>query len=595
MRFSAPRSVSPSPVRGRPRNSSTFGLQSDSDSEEYESELESSFDDSDDDAVSIASSTSSNSSSFLLVSDINKLSLRPRHITRTSLEERQIEDTIAAIRLRTRHYDPYEEWEKETRKDSFKTARKDFSTAQSQLHDAHERLRRADEEKRAAAHTAELAEVKTVLDRMRQHQQEVEKKLMDALKHREKQLWNWIEAAIKLEEDKATKRLEEERKVREEEERKRKEAELKRRLAEEKRIQEEAAKKKAEEEKKRQEEEAERQEKEAEERRQKLEKERREQEKELGELRELLNFAPPDEDWRVARTDLLNVKSNPLKFVKSNKQLKATWGTIRRQIVPKIGQLTNDPAAISRISRQLIEIIRPAQGPQHEPAIYFAACSSLAKAILLQAETEVTAEKRSAAPLAQVAFTLLDTLEHFPSIFCAKLLQRCGGWLIPIVVPGKDVDGRPWTDKDERIKVSGIRKSTSGEGLETTEEYSNRVSAIMRVYFHILKIRPTEKPLHPMFQLPRFWTWFARMTSDTRLLQDPVAPQLIYTGLDVLGLEAMDIWGQQWIKMLALIHEGVTTGYDNGNVIGGLTTEGAAARTRVLVALENIMNGVQSS
>jgi len=168
-------------------------------------------------------------------------------------------------------------------------------------------------------------------------------------------------------------------------------------------------------------------------------------------------------------------------------------------------------------------------GPQHDPAIYFASCSSLAKAILLQAETEVTAEKRSAAPLAQVAFTLLDTLEHFPSIFYAKLVQRCGGWPIPLVVPGKDIDGRPWADKDERIKVSGIRRSTSGEGLETTEEYSNRVSAIMRVYFHILKIRPIEKPLHTLFQLPRYWTWFARMTSDTRLLQDPVAPQLIYS------------------------------------------------------------------
>jgi nucleoporin GLE1 len=46
--------------------------------------------------------------------------------------------------------------------------------------------------------------------------------------------------------------------------------------------------------------------------------------------------------------------------------------------------------------------------------------------------------------------------------------------------------------------------------------------------------------------------------------------------------------------MLALIHEGITTGYENGKVIGGLTTEGAAARTRVMVALENIMNGVQS-
>jgi nucleoporin GLE1 len=150
-----------------------------------------------------------------------------------------------------------------------------------------------------------LAEVKSVLDKMRQHQHDVEKKMMEALKHREQQLWGMIETAIKLEEDKVTKRLEEERKVKEEEERKRKEAELKRRLAEEKRLQEEAEKKKVEEEKKRQEEEAERKENEAEQRRQKLEKERIEQEKGLGELREMLNFAPPEEDWRVSRTDLL--------------------------------------------------------------------------------------------------------------------------------------------------------------------------------------------------------------------------------------------------------------------------------------------------
>jgi hypothetical protein len=31
----------------------------------------------------------------------------------------QINDTVAAIRLRTRHHDPYEEWAKRTRRDAF--------------------------------------------------------------------------------------------------------------------------------------------------------------------------------------------------------------------------------------------------------------------------------------------------------------------------------------------------------------------------------------------------------------------------------------------------------------------------------------------
>ena len=34
-------------------------------------------------------------------------------------EHVQINDTVAAIRLRTRHHDPYEEWAKRTRTDAF--------------------------------------------------------------------------------------------------------------------------------------------------------------------------------------------------------------------------------------------------------------------------------------------------------------------------------------------------------------------------------------------------------------------------------------------------------------------------------------------
>ena len=38
-----------------------------------------------------------------------------------------------------------------------------------------------------------------------------------------------------------------------------------------------------------------------------------------------------------------------MRTVKSSKELRAEWGKLRRSIVPKIGQLTNDPVAISRI------------------------------------------------------------------------------------------------------------------------------------------------------------------------------------------------------------------------------------------------------
>ena len=43
------------------------------------------------------------------------------------------------------------------------------------------------------------------------------------------------------------------------------------------------------------------------------------------------------------------LKSGPMKFVKQEKTLKSDWSKLRRQIVPKIGQLTNDAQAISQI------------------------------------------------------------------------------------------------------------------------------------------------------------------------------------------------------------------------------------------------------
>jgi hypothetical protein len=38
-----------------------------------------------------------------------------------------------------------------------------------------------------------------------------------------------------------------------------------------------------------------------------------------------------------------------MKVVKANKELKKQWGDLRRQITPRIGQLTNDDQSIARI------------------------------------------------------------------------------------------------------------------------------------------------------------------------------------------------------------------------------------------------------
>jgi nucleoporin GLE1 len=145
--------------------------------------------------------------------------------------------------------------------------------------------------------------------------------------------------------------------------------------------------------------------------------------------------------------------------------------------------------------------------------------SSLAKAILLQAETEVTAEKRSARPLAQLALNAMNVLDGFSSVFWARLCQRTGGWAIPAPVPSTDADGTPFTP-DMRVKASGLRED------ETNADHTARVAGVMRVYFSLLLL-PPPAPLPREFHMPRLWTFVARLVGQPALLQSSLAMELL--------------------------------------------------------------------
>ncbi len=64
--------------------------------------------------------------------------------------------------------------------------------------------------------------------------------------------------------------------------------------------------------------------------------------------------------------------------------------------------------------------------------------------------------------------------------------------------------------------------------------------------------------------------------------------------LDVLGKDALQIWGHQFVKVLRLIYDGATTGLGDGGdgkLLGGSTPDGIAARARVKLEVEAIMKG----
>ncbi|KAK0495749.1 GLE1-like protein-domain-containing protein [Armillaria luteobubalina] len=559
MRFGAPRSPSPSSVRDRKRTTSTFGLHHYDDSDEILS-ISSSEEDSDPSAPSD-----------------NELSPQWRHRNHRPpmllQKQRQMEEALASIRLRARHNDPYEDWERNVRRESFRTARKNHATSQSLLHDAQDNIKRQQMELLQAKHAEEQRAVNAKLSEWRSRHQQAEAAMRQRWKERQDTLWRRIDAAIALDAGKVRKQMEEEQRIRDEEQRKVREAELKRRLEEEK--------KRTEEEKKRQEDEAEKKKKEEEEKKEREETERVEAEKKATQekleaqkgMREQLGMSTADHDWREARKTLQALKTEVLSVAKNKQgnsaEMKLTWGTFRRQITPKMGQLTHDEATINRISTQLVQILLPPQ--RHHPVIYAALLSTLAKAIILQAETEVTAEKKSAYPLSKVAFNLLESSGQ-------RIVARTGGWAVPILIGDRDWDGKLWGNVVEKKKAMGYRQQTADNGdmvWETEEVYISRLNGVMRVYFGVLAIQPQKGPLNgSMWRTPMFWAWMARLLGSDgggrAMLERAVAAELLATGLSVLGSDAKDMWGQQFVKVLALIHEGITIGMGDGKKIGVL-------------------------
>ncbi|KAH9072957.1 GLE1-like protein-domain-containing protein [Lactarius deliciosus] len=499
MRFSA-RSLSPSPSR---RRSLSYGLQSSSDSGSSSESDESQTSSSSESDKSGSDDSGSSSLSASPARNRNRptasASSRQQAANLSASARVQVDDTVAAIRLRARHHDPYEEWAKRTRKDALHTARRAVATARARV-----------AERQAAALKREADDVATRLAQISIRQAEDEKRLGNNWSEHQKTRRAHTEHIIQSEEEKVRVRQAEERLAQIEADRLRKEAEAKA-AAELQRKREEAAKaaKEAEEAKAR----ADREEaarKEAE----KVELAKAQALEAQAHERDALGMTTPDQDWREARLALKQLKSGPIARVKADRESKKMWNEIRRKITPRVGQLTSEPAVIANISQQIVQTLRP-QTPL-PPDVYLASLSSLAKAILLQAETEVTAEKRSAKPIAQLTLNSISALDSFSVVFWAKLCQRTGGWAVPVLMPSRDVDGTPFTPTTHR-KASGLREE------ETSVDHTTRVAGIMR----------------------------------PALLRSAIATQLLSVALEVGGAHARGVWGSQWIKLMALLYEGL--------------------------------------
>jgi nucleoporin GLE1 len=144
--------------------------------------------------------------------------------------------------------------------------------------------------------------------------------------------------------------------------------------------------------------------------------------------------------------------------------------------------------------------------------IYPSALSALAKVIILQAETEVTAKLDTATPLAAVVINLFN-IPGFDEVLWSKMVIRTGGWLI-----GHCVTRHPGQDEKSFRKMAAYRED------EVPTDRQTRIGGVLSLYFAISTSSRATRMLPAPFWPTKIWSFFARLVGDARLLRQTMAP-----------------------------------------------------------------------
>jgi nucleoporin GLE1 len=217
-----------------------------------------------------------------------------------------------------------------------------------------ERLKRLDEEKkqRAAAQQRQLDEMQMMLQNVRLEREREMESLRRDFQVRDKKLWEDIDRVIADEERKAAEKKREEERRRKEEQERLEGEEKARKEAEEKRLQEEKEKKLQEELQRQKEAKDAQEKKEREEAEIAVAAEKQKQLEALGQMSAQLGVLSPELEWEAGWKTLERIKKEIHPGIKADRSLKDARNRLRRQIVPKIGQLTADAQQIDRVVRR---------------------------------------------------------------------------------------------------------------------------------------------------------------------------------------------------------------------------------------------------
>ncbi|KAG5520210.1 hypothetical protein PMAC_001287 [Pneumocystis sp. 'macacae'] len=206
----------------------------------------------------------------------------------------------------------------------------------------------------------------------------------------------------------------------------------------------------------------------------------------------------------------------------------------KRKITPKCGQLTNSKQQIARITKDLEDIIMMSR--EVSTTVYHWVLNFLSKAVIKQAETEVTVNLYSAYPLAAVCVFLMSSHPDLVDILLARFAKKCP-YTIPYLKYNKNTE--------EGMKALGFYRSKNGK-FEEEASYTERQCGIFAVFAAIIQTQ------HIPNYLPMHFGW----TLLAKLLNEPPSSETVFaiisTFMDISGNVFVKYYGLQADKLIRL-------------------------------------------
>ncbi|PWN26534.1 hypothetical protein BDZ90DRAFT_233156 [Jaminaea rosea] len=445
----------------------------------------------------------------------------------------------------------------------------------------------------ANSSSSQDSDLAPLLSRLRIEKEEAERQTRAEFEAREKRLWDGIEAAISAAEQEAAKRAKQEadrlaKETREREEKERlfkeaQEAEQRRKKEEEERS---AAATKAK--------------KEEEDRRARAEEEQKARDAKAAADSEALAglaggsalLSAARKDWAHWRDEMARIKREVLPVVKSNPAWKKSCFVAKRQITPKIGQLTNSRTEIDRIASAISSLLSEAKSAPgcEKGEIYEWVLNHLAKCLIRQAEQEVAVKVDTAYPLARLVLRIMlagGHAEGLGKVLMARLVKK-SPWVVGYVPSRADA---PDVQEDPTALAKLVGKSSPDE---TSVQFTSRQAGILAFYFALCQTdlvdsaAPGTTAVTAAQQVPSqfhpsaLWHWSARCVTPPMTGHALIAT-LWCTLLDVASPYLLERYPSQFAKVLRLLLKEGLRGEKAGFV---KLEEATSARGRLRLLLE---------